>query len=82
MYPDVPPAAETEAVPSAAPTEVSPVEVGVSTSAFGCCTVTEPMRGHPFASVTVTAYMPEASAFAVLVVCPLLQINPKGAKPL
>ena len=47
----------------------------MAVSASGCVTVTEDVAVHPFASVTVTLYIPDVSEVAVEAVCTGLVVH-------
>ena len=72
MYGDVPPVADAVAPPSDNPLHVM-VESTCedATNTVGSVTVDELVEVHPFASVTVTVYVPADKLLTVAVVAPV-----------
>ena len=54
VYPEVPPEADAEAVPSLPPLQLMFVPVAVTARAVGCVIVVDAVPVHPLLSVTVT----------------------------
>jgi hypothetical protein len=71
VYPEVPPEAVTAAEPVLPPKQSTGDEVAVAVSAVGCVTVVIAVAVHPFASVTVTVYVPAVSELALALVPPV-----------
>ena len=75
VYGDVPPVCEAVACPSFNPLQLTLLSVvALDTKAAGSVIVVLELSVQPFASVTVTEYVPATNPVAVAVVCPLFQL--------
>ncbi len=82
MYGVVPPVAVTVAEPLFPPLQVMLFCPEIkAVKAVGCVIVTLVVRVQPFASVTVTVYVPAVNPVAVAAVCPPVQAYVYGAVP-
>ena len=61
MYAPLPPAATTEPNPLFAPRQVTLVELQLAVNTAGCITCDVQVAEQPFATVTVTVYVPAAN---------------------